>query len=239
MVLVHATSASTRTTEASATMHTFDTPAPIAAELDIPAGRVQIVAAERADTTVEIRPADPAKARDVKVAERATVQHAGGVLRIEAEAGHQILGASGSIDVTVHLPAGSGLRVKVASAEFTATGRLGDVAYDSSHGTVDLDEVAGLRLTTLAGDVTVGRLNGPAEISTAKGDIRVAEAVRGAVVLRTQAGDVTVGAAAGVSASLDAGTSYGRVHNALRNAGKPELTIHATTAAGDITARSL
>lgn len=64
--------------------------------------------------------------------------------------------------------------------------------------------------------------------------------MRGEVVLRTGSGDLSVGAAAGVSASLDAGTSYGRVHNALRNTdGTPGLTIHATTAHGDITARSL
>jgi pimeloyl-ACP methyl ester carboxylesterase len=40
--------------------------------------------------------------------------------------------------------------------------------------------------------------------------------VRGTVVLRTEAGAISVGAAAGVSASLDAGTTYGRIHNALK-----------------------
>ena len=58
--------------------------------------------------------------------------------------------------------------------------------------------------------------------------------------LRTQAGNVSVGAAAGVSASLDAGTSYGRIDNALKNTdGAADLNIHATTAYGDIAARSL
>ena len=75
------------------------------------------------------------------------------------------------------------------------------------------------------GDVEVGRLNGPAEISTARGDIRITEAVRGTVVLRTQSGDITVGAAAGVSATLDAGTSHGRISNALKNDGTAELDI--------------
>ncbi|WP_327011732.1 DUF4097 domain-containing protein [Dactylosporangium sp. NBC_01737] len=221
-------------------MQTFDTPAPISAVLDIPAGRVQFVAAGRADTTVEVLPADPAKSRDVKVAERTTVEYGDGVLRIETSAKHQVLGNSGSVQVTVHLPADSRVEVKAASAELRAVGRFGEVAYDGAHGDVDLDDVAGVRLTTLAGDVCVGRLNGPAQISTAKGDIRIVEAVSGAVVLHTQAGDVSVGAAAGVDASLDAGTNYGRIHNALKNSGGDAgLTIHATTAYGDITARSL
>ena len=220
-------------------MQTFDTPAPIAAVLDIPAGRVRFVAGDRADTTVEVRPADAAKRRDVQVAERTTVEYADGVLRIEATAKHQILGSSGTIDVTVQLPAGSRLAVRAASADLRAVGRFGDVAYDGAHGVVTLDEAAGVRLTTLAGDVSVGRLNGPAQISTGKGDITIAEAVRGEVVLRTQAGDVSVGAAPGVSASLDAGTGYGRIRNALSNTGGPaDLAIQATTGYGDIAAHS-
>ena len=59
------------------------------------------------------------------------------------------------------------------------------------------------------------------------------------MVLRTQTGDVSVGAAHGVSASLDAGTGHGRIHNALKNDGAAALDIHATTGYGDITARSL
>jgi DUF4097 and DUF4098 domain-containing protein YvlB len=221
-------------------MHKFDTPAPISAVLDIPAGRVQFIAADRADTTVEVLPADASKGRDVKVAEQTKVEYGDGVLRIEASAKNQFLGPSGSIEVTVQLPAGSRVEVKAAGAEFRAVGRFGDVAFDGAHGAIKLDEAASVRLTTVGGDVSVGRLNGPAEISTGKGDIRIAEAVRGTVVLRTQAGDVSVGAAHGVSASLDAGTTHGRIHNALKNTeGAADLNIHATTAHGDIVARSL
>jgi DUF4097 and DUF4098 domain-containing protein YvlB len=82
------------------------------------------------------------------------------------------------------------------------------------------------------------RLNGPVEISTARGDIRIVEAVRGAVVLRTESGDISIAAAAGVSTVMDAGASYGRISNALRNDGTTALDIRATTSHGDITARS-
>ncbi|MEU8824813.1 DUF4097 family beta strand repeat-containing protein [Streptomyces sp. NPDC048636] len=221
-------------------MQTFDTTAPITAVLDIPAGRVQFIAADRADTVVEVVPADASKGRDVKVAEQTRVEYADGVLRIEASAKNQYLGPSGSIEVTVRLPAGSRVEAKAASAEFRAVGRFGDFVFEGSHGSIKLDEAASARLTTLDGDISVGRLNGPAEITTGRGAIRIAEAMRGMVTLRTEAGDVSVGAAHGVSASLDAGTSYGRIHNALKNTeGAADLTIHATTAYGDIAARSL
>jgi hypothetical protein len=217
----------------------FDTPAPISAVLDIPAGRVQFIAADRADTAVEVLPANASKGRDVTAAEQTTVDYADGVLRIETPAKNQYLGPSGSIEVTVQLPAGSRVEAKAASAEFRAVGRLGDVAFDGAHRQFKIDEAASVRLTAIDGDVEVGRLNGPAEISTARGDIRIAEAVRGTVVLRTQTGDISVAAAAGVSAALDAGTGYGRISNALKNDGTAELDIHATTSHGDITARSL
>lgn len=221
-------------------MQKFDTPAPISAVLNVPAGRIQFIAADRSDTTVEVKPASSSKSRDVKAAEQTEVAYADGVLRISAtEPKNQIFGPSGSVEVTVKLPAGSRVEARTDACELRGVGRLGDVLFDGAYRQIKLDEVASLRLTAVDGDVEVGRLGGPAEISTAKGDIRIAEAVRGTVVLTTQSGDITVGAAAGVSAALDAGTAHGRVSNALKNDGTAELDIRATTSQGDITARSL
>jgi DUF4097 and DUF4098 domain-containing protein YvlB len=220
-------------------MQTFATPSQISAVLDIPAGRVRLIAADRSDTTVEVLPADASKGRDVKAAEQTNVEYVDGALRIVASAKHQILGNSGSVEVTVQLPAGSAVTAKTAAAELRAVGRFGDVVFDGASGEIKLDEARSARLTVLAGNVTIGRLDGPAEISVAKGDIRIAEAVRGTVVLTTQAGDVSISAAAGVSASLDASTSYGRITNSLKNDGSTDLDIRATTAYGDIVARSL
>ncbi|ACQ78763.1 conserved hypothetical protein [Beutenbergia cavernae DSM 12333] len=218
-------------------MYTFDTPTTVTAVIDVPAGRVQVIAADRADTTVDVRAANAAKGRDVKAEERTTVELSDGVLRIATPTKNELFGPSGAVEVTVQVPAGSRVEAK-GPAELRGVGRLGDVTIESSYGTVKLDEAANLRVTAIAGDVTVGRLTGPAEISTTKGDIRIDEATRGSVELRTQAGDVTVGAASGVSATLDAGTSYGRIENALQNTGSVELEIRATTSYGNISARS-
>jgi hypothetical protein len=72
---------------------------------------------------------------------------------------------------------------------------------------------------------SVGRLGGDAQIRTVRGAIQVTEATQGTVVLRTETGAITVGAAAGVSAALDAGTTLGRIRSALTNTGgTPGLT---------------
>ncbi len=223
-------------------MQKFDTLAPVSAVVDIPAGRIRFIAADRTDTTVEILPADASKSRDVKAAEQTTVAYGDGVLRIEAAPPkNRVLGNSGSIEVTVQLPTGSGVEAKAADAELRGVGRLGDIAFEGAQASVKLDETASARLALQAGDIAIGRLGGSAELSVQKGNIQITEALRGTVVLRTESGELSIGAAHGVSATLDAGTTYGRIHNALKNTdgAAADLTIHATTTYGNITAASL
>jgi hypothetical protein len=221
-------------------MQTFATPAPVTAILTVPAGRIQVTAADRADTTVEIRPADPGKSRDVKLAERVTASYTDGVLRVTAPPASRVLGSTGAVEVTVQLPAGSAVQATTASAWFTTTGPIGEVTFDSAQATVSVEQAATARITVVDGDITAGHLGGDAELRTVRGSIEVTEATQGTLTLRTEAGAITVGAAAGTSATLDAGTTVGRVLNSLKNAGgTQELAIHATTTVGDITAGSL
>ncbi|MEU2503619.1 DUF4097 family beta strand repeat-containing protein [Streptomyces sp. NPDC007863] len=222
-------------------MQTFAATAPIAALVAVPAGHLRFIAADRADVTVDIRPATAGRSRDVKAAEETAVTFADGVLRITApKAGNQLFGASGSVEITVQLPAGSSVEGKAAAADLRGVGRLGDVTFEAAQGPVKLDEARRVRLTLQDGDITLGRVNGDAELTTARGDLRIAEATAGSVELSTQSGSISVGAARGVAATLDAGTSYGRVSNALRNAegNGAGLAIRATTSYGDISAHS-
>ncbi|MCC9311859.1 DUF4097 domain-containing protein [Kitasatospora sp. RB6PN24] len=222
-------------------MHTFDTHGPISTVLEIPAGRIHLLADDRTETAVEVRPTDPGRSRDVRAVERTTVAYADGVLRIQnPEPRHQAFGSSGSVEVTVRLPVGSRVEGRSGGCALRGVGRLGHVVFEGAYREINVGEAASLRLTAVDGDVVVGRLGGPGEISTARGDIRIDEALGGGTLkLTTRMGDITVGAAAGVSASLDAGTGRGRISNALKNDGTPVLDIRATTTHGDITARSL
>src|SRR5215467_7480241 len=80
------------------TMQKFDTPAPISAVLDIPAGRIRFIAADRADTTVEVLPADAANGRDVTAAEQTAVEFGDGELRIRPDDGPVACGVAGRGD---------------------------------------------------------------------------------------------------------------------------------------------
>ncbi|NUR62378.1 MAG: DUF4097 family beta strand repeat protein [Catenulispora sp.] len=222
-------------------MQTFPTTAAITAVVDIPAGRIQLIAGDRADVTVEVRAADPGKSRDVKLAEQIEVSFTDGVLQVAATpAKHKLLGHNGSVEVTVQLPAGSAVRAKTSAGEIRGVGRLGAVTAEAAQGPVKLDETGAATITVQDGAISVGRLGGAAQLSTQRGDITVAEAVAGTVTLTTQVGDLSIGAAPESSATLDAGTSVGRISNSLKNSegAAAELVIQATTAKGDITAHS-
>lgn len=222
-------------------MQNFDTPSPITVVLNIPAGRVQLTASDRSDTRVAVLPSEASKKRDVKAAEQTTVEFRDGVLSIATADPNRILGSSGSLEITIELPAGSRVEGKAGAAELYSTGRLGVVGFEGGYRVVKLDEVAGAELKVHTGEVSVARLTGSARIVNGMGDITVDEAVEGAVEVSTGAGNLSVSAARGVSATLDAGTSYGRVNNALNNSdgAAAGLKVKATTGKGDITAVSL
>jgi hypothetical protein len=74
-------------------------------------------------------PADPAKARDVKLAAAATYRDA--TLRITTPAGRKILGPAGALHITLHLPARSRLQARAAAAQLTTTGPLADITARS------------------------------------------------------------------------------------------------------------
>ena len=229
-----------RMTNNSNAPQTFPTPTPINTVLDIPGGRVQFTATNRTDTTVRVQPADPAKNRDIKAAQRTTIEYAAGVLHITtAGTSNELFGPSGTIDVTIELPTGSSIQAKAGAAELRTTGQLGDITFDGAYKHINIDQAASLHLTAVDGDITIGRLGGPAHITTARGNIHIAEAARGPVALETHSGDITINAAPSVSATLNASTSYGRVTNSLRNDGNAQLDIRATTSLGSITAQSL
>lgn len=88
-------------------MPSFDTPQPISVTANVAAGSIQFSASDRLDTVVEVRPRDPKKDKDVRVAEQTEVTYASGMLTIRTPKGRYLVGPTGSVDVTVELPTGS------------------------------------------------------------------------------------------------------------------------------------
>jgi hypothetical protein len=178
-------------------MPVFDTPEPITADIDI-VGRVQVTASDRADTAVEVLPADPADEASVQAAEQTTVEFSGGRLLVKRpRLGPlaSLIGPRGSVKVTVGLPAGS--HVKASSlAGITITGPLGEAILHSSIGDLQVEEASRLEAKAAIGSITVDRVAGPAEVTTSNGAIRIGT-LEGAATLESANGSITVDRTAG------------------------------------------
>jgi DUF4097 and DUF4098 domain-containing protein YvlB len=179
-------------------MSTFDTPEPISATIDIGLGDLRITAGDAGATVVDVRPSDPSNDEDVKAAELTRVEYASGHLLVKAPKLRQwrLRSGGGSIDVTIELPAGSKLQAVLASADCHVEGRLGDCRIRTGLGRIRLDEASTLSLKTGAGDISVERATGHAEITVGSGDARVGE-LGASAVIKNSNGDSWIGTAGG------------------------------------------
>jgi hypothetical protein len=191
-------------------MPTFDTPEPISVTVELGVGDLRIVASDRTDTTVEVRPSDAAKKADVTAAEHTRVEYAGGRLLIKAPKSwrqYTFRGGGESIDVQIELPAGSHLRGDTGVAALRCQGRLGECRYKTGAGDIQLDQTAAVQLRTGIGDITLEQADGDAELSTGSGSVRI-DRIDGAAVVKNSNGDTWIGQ---VSGDLRVNAANGRI----------------------------
>jgi DUF4097 and DUF4098 domain-containing protein YvlB len=181
-------------------MPTYDTPHPVTATVELVVGDLRIVAADRADTVVEVRPSDPGSDADVRAADQTRVEYADGLLLVKTpkQRGLGLFGKPGSVDVTVDLPARSKVQVDSGAGGVRTTGTLGACRVKSGAGDVQVDRVEGGRLLLEigAGRVDVDTVAGRADISTGSGRLQVRE-IDGPAVVKNSNGDSWIGLVAG------------------------------------------
>ncbi|NUS43839.1 MAG: hypothetical protein HOQ24_09150, partial [Mycobacteriaceae bacterium] len=152
-------------------MTTFNTPAAIAAELRIAIGTVRIVAGDRTDTVVDVRPSDPAKSADVKAAAAVSVSYSD-VLTVASPKSRGIR-TPGSVQVEIALPRGSRINGELALGRFGTEGALNDVAVHVSDGTLTVDHATAARLDAGRGDIALRHAAGSATLTTGTGNIEL------------------------------------------------------------------
>ncbi|MFD3688176.1 DUF4097 domain-containing protein [Nocardiopsis sp. NPDC058631] len=234
-------------------MPSFDTPEPVSVTLEFDIGTVRITAGERADTVVDVRPSDAAQENDVRDAERTRVTCTREKLLVRGPKNRSLFGRSGSVDITIGLPAGSHVRAEAAVGDLLCEGRLGDLGLrvsagdiqvaearsatvKSGYGTVRVDAVDTDADVSGSDRVHVGRVGGTATVTNHNGETTVGEVV-GELRARSANGRITVAVAhAGVDArSANGSITVGEVARgqvALRTtAGKVEVGIRESSAA--------
>ena len=174
-------------------MSTFSTPGPISATIDLVAADVRIIASDRRDTVVGVRPSTSSHEPDVTAAEQTKVEYTAAGLQIKGPRQRSMgLRKIGSVDVTVELPADSQIEAEAGIGALRFTGQLGKCRVKIGAGDVELEQVGPLDLHTGAGAITVGQVAGHAEITNGSGRLRVSQ-VDGSATIKNSNGETWVG----------------------------------------------
>jgi DUF4097 and DUF4098 domain-containing protein YvlB len=218
-------------------MPTFQTPEPITAVVEVVAGTVRLTATDRVDTVVEVRPRDPNKASDVRIAQQARIDFDNGTLKVTVGRRFIQLGRGGAVTIDIGLPSGSRLEASSASADVRADGTLADCTLASASGDMVMDAVTGsVKADIASGDIGVANLRGSASISTASGDARIGE-LDGDLLFQAASGSLAVGALRGnaksrtASGSVSIAAAVNGAVSALSGIGEVEVGIAEGTAA--------
>ncbi|WP_067819554.1 hypothetical protein [Nocardia inohanensis] len=182
-------------------MFEFATPAPIAVTVDVLSATVTVIAADRTDTVVQVRPADPHKKGDVRAAAQTKVDFTGGELTVRTPKNlrtYTPFGGNPTIEVTIEVPTGSTLKGSAGVGRIVGIGELGRC---------DL-EIA-------AGDISVERPLDSVTAKVAKGDIRIGSAIRGVLRLDTSMGELEVGIHPGSAVRVETNAQQGNIANQL------------------------
>jgi DUF4097 and DUF4098 domain-containing protein YvlB len=213
-------------------MNTFDTPGPVTASVELATGELRVVASERTDTVVHVRPADATVDRDTRAAEQTRVDLVSGTLTVRGprQPGLGVFGRVGAVEVTVELPAGSDLEARIGAGAIRCTGALGGCRLRSGAGDLQVEQATSLSLATGMGLLSAGTVTGDARLSTGSGKVRV-DSVTGTAVLKSGNGETWIGHADG---ELQIKTANGDI-----TAGHTAASMTASTANGDIRVHEL
>jgi DUF4097 and DUF4098 domain-containing protein YvlB len=205
-------------------MPVFATPEPISVTIELSVGDVWIIASDRADTVIEVKPRDDAKVSDLKAAEQTRVEYSGGRLLVKTTQ-RNFFGRGSAVDVTVELPAGSQVQGDTGMGDLGCEGRLGECRFKTGMGNIRLDHTGALHLRTGMGNIDVDRASGEADVTTGSGDVRIGQ-IEGAAVIKNSNGDTAVGEVIG---DLRVKSANGRI-----STDRAHASVTAKTANGNI-----
>lgn len=225
-------------------MQSFPTPAPARLRIEIPKGRIKVIAEQTDETWVELTAINGDATAKAWIAEAEVTQNGDDIIVRVPRARMTLFGFGGAIEVRVRAPLGSAADVSIGAGRIETTGRLGEIDATSGSGAISLDDCGQARARAGSGDITiassagsvdaktgsgritVGLVGGNARINTASGHAELAEAA-GDAKLNTGSGHIEVGQAGD---SLEAFAASGNVRVRRADHGR----VRAKTLSGHV-----
>jgi len=180
-------------------MPVFETPEPISATLDLSVANVRIIAGDRSDTVVEVRPSKPSRGADVKGADQTTVECSNGRLSVKMAKDwtrFTPFGGVASVEITIELPTGSAIHSESEMGSYDVDGRLEECTFRTGAGSVRLDRTGPLTVSTGIGEIIADRVAGDADLKTGSGHVRIGS-IDGATAVKSGNGDTRIGEVGG------------------------------------------
>jgi DUF4097 and DUF4098 domain-containing protein YvlB len=226
-------------------MPVYPTPGPIAVTIELSVGDVRLIATDRTDTAVHVRPSNTNDDSDVQAAQQTRVDHTDGTLTIRGPKSRafDFSKKTRAVTVLIELPTGSAVHADISAGDVHSTGTLGDCRFKTSVGHFRLDHTGPLRLST-TGHITAETITGDADITTGSGQIHLGH-IDGTAQVKNSNGHTAIGTVTGrlraraangdirverAGAAVDAKTSNGTIR--IGQATRDTVTLH--TATGDL-----
>ena len=204
---------------------TFETPGPLALDIRVPSGDIDLETIPGSETVVELS-ASPELEEEARIELRP--RRDGHELSIVIEKTSGLFRAfRESVRLRVTTPPGANVEVSTASADVDARGDFGDAKINTASGDVEFERVGGeAQVNSASGDVKLDRVEGSLTVNTASGDLEVGS-LYGEGKVRAASGDISIIEAA---AGLKVQTASGDVDvQSVR-----EGNVILQTASGDI-----
>jgi DUF4097 and DUF4098 domain-containing protein YvlB len=214
-------------------MPSFDTPQPIAVNVEVALGDVHVTANDRTDTVATVQPTDASKPADVTAAENTRIDYVDGRLVIATPKTWRRFSPfdhAGAVRVAIEVPTGSSIDASSSLGDIRADGQLDRCQVKTSMGSIRLDHCGALTVKTSFGDVDVDHVHGDADVTTSSGAVDIG-IVDGAAVVKNSNGATAIGRVTG-DVRVKAANGRITIHRA-------ERSVVAKSAAGSIEVGSL
>jgi hypothetical protein len=207
-------------------MHEFSRSTPVLVNLSLPTGSVDIIAEDSDSISVEVSPVGSSR-QDREASENTIVELHGDELRIESPKGTGYMRETVQLQMRVHVPTESSLKIGVASAPVKCIGRFRAVSITSASGDVEVEEASGdVRLRSASGALRIESVSAKFNARTASGNV-TANTVVGPSTLRSSSGDMEI-------ASIETDLKSKNASGALKIGSAHTGTIIAQSASGEI-----
>lgn len=206
-------------------MPRYDVPGPIDVDIEIGVGFVEVIASDRTDAVIEVKPTRSGRSGDVSIAKEAVISFEAGRLRASVPRRLNLFGQSDSVDVRCEVPTGSRLAVKTAYGSVGARGVLGDCRITAKYGDVSADTVGDLVLESPHGTIDVADVTGRLDATAGHGHVRIGRigsdarlrGSHGTIELGTCVGDVEAATSGPLTIDRALGNVTARsAHGAIR-----------------------